>query len=85
MENTGLINKYIVLKADGSLPADGAEYFVLRLDDKQKSKAHRSACIKAVLTYAEEIKDHLPELARDLRMKYLPETFGDSILPNTGR
>lgn len=71
MENKkGLFKKYIIQKADGSPMPEGGEYFVLRLDDKQKDDAHRSACVKAVLTYADEIENHLPELAKDLKAKY---------------
>jgi hypothetical protein len=47
-----------------------AEYFVLRLDDKGSDPKHIAACRKAVLTYAEEIKDHLPELSKDLKERY---------------
>jgi len=47
-----------------------AEYFVLRLDDNSKDKIHLEACRKAILVYAEEIKNHLPELSKDLTNKY---------------
>lgn len=47
-----------------------AEFFVLRLDDKQKDPKHREACIKAVLCYADAIKDHLPQLSSDLIKRY---------------
>lgn len=50
----------------------GSEYFVLRLDDKQKDKVHHAACIMAVLAYAEAIKDHLPQLSEDLIKRYRP-------------
>lgn len=68
--NKGLIKKYIISKANGSTVSEDAEYFVLRLDEKQKDDVHRNACVKAVLTYADEIENHLPELAKDLRAKY---------------
>lgn len=47
-----------------------SEYFILRLDHKQKDPKHREACIKAVLCYAEAIKDHLPQLSEDLIKRY---------------
>lgn len=47
-----------------------SEYFILRLDDKQKDPKHREACIKAVLCYADAIKDHLPQLSSDLIKRY---------------
>ncbi len=48
----------------------GAEYFILRLDDGGKDPKHIDACRKAVLFYANEIKDHLPDLSKDLVKKY---------------
>lgn len=47
-----------------------AEYFVLRLDFGGKDPKHILACRKAIHTYANEIKDHLPELAKDLIKRY---------------
>ena len=53
------------------IPVDpDAEYFVMRLDNGGSDPKHVAACRKAVLVYAEEIKDHLPELAADLIEKY---------------
>jgi len=49
---------------------DGSEYFVLRLDDGGSDLKHIEACRKAVLHYAELIKDHLPELSKDLIERY---------------
>ena len=43
---------------------------MLRLDNGGSDPKHIAACRKAILTYADEIEDHLPELARDLREKY---------------
>jgi hypothetical protein len=52
------------------LPVDsGFEGFVLRLD-KGGDPKHVEACRKAILIYAEEIKDYLPELSKDLIEKY---------------
>ena len=47
-----------------------AEYFVLRLDKYGSDPKHIEACKKAVLYYANEIKDHLPELSKDLIKRY---------------
>jgi hypothetical protein len=65
----GLHMKYQVFRADMSEPAPG-EHFVLRLDEGGNDPIHTAACRKAVLTYAEEIAPHLPELAADLRARY---------------
>jgi hypothetical protein len=67
---TGLHQKYIVLKTNGEKIDKGAEYFVLRLDENSSDPIHREACRKAVLTYASEIKNHLPELSKDLTERY---------------
>lgn len=49
---------------------ENAEYFVLRLDSFGKDPVHIAACRKAVLCYAEEIKNHIPELYTDLIQRY---------------
>ncbi len=49
---------------------EDAEYFVLRLDRNGNDKKHIDACRKAIKVYANEIKKHLPELAKDLIEKY---------------
>lgn len=48
----------------------GSEYFVMRLDDGGSDPIHIQACRNAVLNYAKEIKDHLPELSKDLIERY---------------
>jgi hypothetical protein len=70
LEQKGLINKYYVCKADGRECDPNAEYFVLRLDDGSTDPKHVEACRQAVLCYAEGIKDHLPQLHKDLVEKY---------------
>jgi len=66
----GLYNKYLIRKTNNCAVDTRAEYFVLRLDEFAKDKRHADASRKAILTYAEEIKDHLPELASDIFKKY---------------
>jgi len=66
----GLYNKYIVSKSNGEPVDNNAEYFVLRLDENGKDKNHIDACRKAIITYAEAISDHLPELSKDLYRRY---------------
>jgi hypothetical protein len=66
----GLHGRYIVLKTNGEPVDDDAEYFILRLDKNGSDPKHISACRKAVLTYADEIKDHLPKLSEDLYKLY---------------
>lgn len=75
---TGLHKKYYIQKIvigvenqDFALePLDeGFEGFVLRLD-KGGDPNHVEACRKAVLVYAEEIRDYLPDLSKDLIERY---------------
>lgn len=66
----GLHRRYIISKADGSPIDEGAQYFVLRLDDNGKDRRHVEACRAAILRYAERIQTHIPKLAEDIRKKY---------------
>ena len=66
----GFQQRYNVSKIDGKPIDKGSEYFVLRLDSGGKDSKHILACRKAVLKYAEEIKDHIPQLSKDLIDKY---------------
>ena len=66
----GLHARYHVEKTDGTPIDPRAEYFLLRVDEFGKDPKHISACRKAVLMYAEEIKEHLPELSKDLIQRY---------------
>ncbi len=65
----GLHQKYVVSKANGNPIDETAEYFVMRLDWNGDHK-HVEAGRKAVLTYAKEIKEHLPKLSKDLIDRY---------------
>ena len=47
-----------------------SEYFVLRLDDKGSDPKHIKACKQAAIHYAIKIRDHLPELSKDLIERY---------------
>lgn len=62
---------------------ENAEYFVMRLDDGGKDKKHIEACRKAVCFYANEIKNHLPGLSKDLFHRY--GEFQDKYFINTLR
>lgn len=66
----GLHLRYVVAKVNGEPIDETAEYFVLRLDSGGSDQIHINACRKAVLTYAKEIKEHLPELSKDLIDRY---------------
>lgn len=57
--------KYMLTPVD-----QGAEYFVLRLDEGGKDPEHIKACRIGVNAYADAIKHHLPELAKDLKERY---------------
>jgi len=66
----GLHQRYIVSKPSGKPIDPNAEYFVLRVDKNGSDPKHRAACRKAVLSYARAIRDHLPELSKDLIERY---------------
>ena len=66
----GLYKKYNIYKNDGRPVDRDAEYFVLRLDSLGNDPIHVEASRKAVLVYADEIKDYLPELSNELKEKY---------------
>jgi len=66
---SGLHQKYIIHKEDGSPIALNSEYFVLRLDSGGDPD-HVAACRKAVLVYADEIAPYIPGLVHDIRMRY---------------
>ena len=65
----GLYNKYFIVNNDGTPTDLDAEYFVLKLKGSG-DPIHQEACRKAILTYAKEIKEHLPELSGDIFEKY---------------
>jgi hypothetical protein len=81
---TGLHQRFLIKKLTGRTVEDffgqhhpevidvdpNAEYFVLRLDSGGSDPKHIAACRKAVLAYAEAIKDHIPKLAADLIERY---------------
>lgn len=70
-KSVGLIKgKYKISKHDGSPIDEGAEYFVLRLDDGGSDPVHIRACRRAITYYAAEIYKHLPFLANDIFTKY---------------
>ena len=66
----GFLRDYRPLEFTTKAVDKDAEYFVMRLDNGGKDPIHIQACRKAVLFYANEIKDHLPDLAKDLIAKY---------------
>lgn len=70
-QTNGLYLKYNITKSSGEPLAPTFEGFVLRLDS-DGDKAHVRASLKALMTYADEIERHLPELANDLREQYSP-------------
>lgn len=66
----GLYGRYIVEKVSGEPVDEDAEYFLLRLDKNGSDPKHIAACRKAIMTYANEIKTHLPKLSQDLIERY---------------
>jgi hypothetical protein len=66
----GLHQRYYVEKVDGEPIDPKAEYFILRLDNYGSDPKHIAACRKAIITYAKEIKNHLPKLSKDLIERY---------------
>jgi hypothetical protein len=70
LKEKGLYHKYDIRKTNGKEIDENSEYFVLRLDENGHDPKHIAACRKAILTYAEEIKDHLPVLSEELKERY---------------
>ena len=66
----GLHLRYIISKSNGEAVDDDAEYFVLRLDSGGNDSKHIAACRQAIITYAINIKDHLPKLSKELIDRY---------------
>jgi hypothetical protein len=53
------------------VPVDeGAEYFIMRLDEGGSDLKHIAACRLGIHAYADAIKDHLPQLSTDLKSRY---------------
>lgn len=69
MKNTGFYNKYQISRTDGTPMNPENEYFILKIAG-EGDDFHINACRKALMTYADEIEAHLPELSKDLRQKY---------------
>ena len=65
----GLHNKYVISRTDGTPINPANVYFILKLEG-EGDPIHMEACRKAVLKYADEIENHIPQLAKDLRERY---------------
>ena len=65
----GLYRKYKIERTDGTLINPENEYFILKVKGVGDQK-HIDASRKAVITYAEEMRRELPELANDLFIRY---------------
>jgi len=61
-----LKNKFIIKKSDGSEVNPKAKYFVLRYDKYQSNMLFMLASKKAMVTFAEVIKNDFKELSCDL-------------------
>lgn len=61
----GLYNKYIISRQDGTSIDPNNFYFVLKLEG-EGDLIHIAACRKAILTYAKEIENYLPELSQNI-------------------
>ena len=70
LKTKGIIPKYKIEKVNGETVDHNAEYFVLRLDAYGSDLKHITASRAALIDYACIIKDHLPELAKDIVRKY---------------
>lgn len=66
----GFHQKYHIQKIDGKPLDENSEYFVLRLDKNGEDSKHGEACRVAIISYAESIKDYLPQLSKDLLCRY---------------
>lgn len=70
----GLFNKFMITRTDGKPVNPEAEYFVLRLDNKQSHLEHLQASLKALNAYANAIAESNPVLAKEILDKYNFET-----------
>lgn len=61
----GLHQRYDIKKIFGNT-SNYAQYFVLRIDAQGGDPTHLAACQQAARVYANQIKEHLPQLAADL-------------------
>jgi len=69
MTDPVLYKKYTIKRTDGTSIDPTDHYFVLKVKGSGDDR-HIDACRKAILVYAEEIKDHIPELAQDIMFRY---------------
>ena len=67
-EKEGLKLKYLLTKVDGSPVGPDGDYFIIKLNSK--TRWHQEASIKAILAYAESVKNDAPQLAVDIITKY---------------
>lgn len=65
----GLFRKYRIERVDGKPIDPNDEYFILKVKG-EGDQIHIKACRKAVLVYADAVKNHLPELSNDLIDRY---------------
>lgn len=65
-KNVGLYNRYRIEKVNGDEISSNAKYFVLRYDAFGSDLEHIKACQLALKVYAYAIKEHLPQLSKDL-------------------
>lgn len=70
-EKQGLYPKFKIEHTDGTPVDEGAEYFILRLDEKVPLD-ERTANVRTILKYADEISKINPKLSQDLEKKYSP-------------
>lgn len=66
----GLYAKYTIGRVDGTPINPEDVYFVLKLEGEGDPN-HIEACRKAIITYADEIREFNPQLAIELLEKYL--------------
>jgi hypothetical protein len=71
MENKdkGIIQKYIISRTDGTPIDPKNAYFILKIEGNGDPE-HINASRIAVCAYADAIKNHLPELSKELIEKY---------------
>lgn len=65
----GFHQRYYIEKLNGEPIDEGAEYFVLRLDEGGDPE-HVQACRAAIIEYARIIRHFVPGLAHDLIERY---------------
>ena len=66
----GLNQRYHITRTDGTALDPSSEYFILRVDEGGRDKAHLTASRMGVLAYADSVYPDNPKMAKDIYERY---------------